>query len=238
MSNLLSLLTLVVCFTSILILMRYFGKSGLFIYSTVALIAANIQILKLTKYSGIENPVALGTVVFSTIFAVDNILTEYFGAQDAKKCVWISFTGYLFFTLIMKMTVLHPSVEYSECINLHREIGDIFSPTLTLFISSIASYVTSQQIDIHIFSSLKKLTKGKYLWGRSLISMVISTFFDNFVFSLLAWVVFAHHQLGWSSLWDTYIFITYFIRLIIAALCVPLVRLAKVFLVNGNVQKF
>ncbi|MDR3187242.1 MAG: queuosine precursor transporter [Holosporaceae bacterium] len=237
MADLLSLLTLVICFASILTLMKCFGKNGLFVYSTIALIISNIQVLKLTKYTWIENPVALGTVVFSTIFAVDNILTEYFGAKEAKKCVWMSFAGYLFFVLVMKIATLHPFVEYPECINLHQEMDDIFSPSFPLFVSSIASYITSQQVDIHVFSGLKKLARGKHLWSRSLTSMVISTFVDNFVFSVLAWMVFANHPVSWSSLWNTYIFVSYLVRLIIAALCVPLVRLARVFRGNDDVQE-
>ncbi|MDR2067986.1 MAG: queuosine precursor transporter, partial [Holosporaceae bacterium] len=101
--------------------------------------------------------------------------------------------------------------------------------------SSIVSYITSQQIDIRVFSGLKKLTGGKYLSSRSLISMIISTFLDNFIFSVLAWMIFASRPASWSSLWNTYILITYLMRLIIAALCVPLVKLAKIFLGNHNV---
>jgi uncharacterized PurR-regulated membrane protein YhhQ (DUF165 family) len=58
--------------------------------------------------------------------------------------------------------------------------------------------------------------------------MAISTFVDNCVFSILAWIVFADNPISLSSLWNTYIFITYGVRLIIAVLCVPLVRLSGV----------
>ncbi|MDR1982399.1 MAG: queuosine precursor transporter [Holosporaceae bacterium] len=226
MPELLSCITLVVCFFTILIMVRFFGKNGLFAYASVAVIASNIQVLKLTKYSAMEHPIALGTVLFSTIFAVDNILTEYFGAQTARKCVWISFACYLFFTLVMKIAILHPVIEHGECINLHGELKKIFSPCFVFFISSLVSYITSQQTDIYIFSSLKKLTKGRYVSFRSLVSMAISTFMDNFIFSVLVWVIFADHPIGMQSLWNTYIFIAWIIRLIIAVSCVPLVRLS------------
>ncbi|MDR2068011.1 MAG: queuosine precursor transporter, partial [Holosporaceae bacterium] len=117
---------------SILLLVKYFGKNGLFVYATTALIVSNIQVLKLTKYTLIESPVAMGTVVFSTIFAVDNILTEYFGVEDAKRCIWMSFAGYLFFVLVMKIAMLHPYAGYSECVNLHEEMKKIFSPSFSL----------------------------------------------------------------------------------------------------------
>jgi uncharacterized integral membrane protein (TIGR00697 family) len=206
--------------------MRFWGKNGLFAYATVAVIASNIQVLKLTKYSAANDPIALGTVLFSTIFAVDNILTERYGAQTARKCVWMSFFCYLFFTLVMKIAILHPAVNHSECLNLHRELQSVFSPCFRFFISSLISYLFGQLADIFIFSTLKRMTKGKYLSLRSLISMAISAFIDNCVFSILAWIIFADNPISPSSLWKTYIFAAYGIRLIIAVLCVPLVRLS------------
>jgi uncharacterized integral membrane protein (TIGR00697 family) len=225
MPEFLSLLTLIVCFSAILVLVWLFGKEGLFAYSAIATIAANIQVLKLTKYSMIDDPVALGTVLFSTIFVVDNILTEYYGAKTAKKCVWVGFLCYLFFTLVMRIAILHPAIEHPECINLHRELEGLFTPCLVFFISSVTSYVICQFIDISIFSALKKLMKGKHVSARSFISMAFSSFIDNCIFSLLAWIILADNPISLSSLWKTYIAITYVIRLVIVVLCVPLVRL-------------
>jgi uncharacterized integral membrane protein (TIGR00697 family) len=225
MPEFLSILTLIVCFCAIFVMARFFGKTGLFIYSAIATITANIQVLKLTKYSWIDEPVALGTVLFSTIFVVDNILTEYYGAKSAQKCVWLSFLCYLFFSFIMKIAILHPVICHSECINLHQELKNIFSPCFRIFISSATSYVIGQYTDIFIFSALKKLTKGKYVSGRSFVSMAISSLVDNCIFSLFAWVILAENPVSLLSLWKTYIIITYTIRLIIVVSCVPLVRL-------------
>ncbi|GHU17464.1 transporter [Alphaproteobacteria bacterium] len=236
MPELLSLSTLVVCFISILIAVRFLGREGLYVYSTVAIIISNIQVLKLTKYTLIDDPIALGTVVFSTTFAVDNILNEYFGENSAKRGVWISFFGYLLFVVAMKIAVLHPEISSSECVNMHSEIKMLFSPTIVLFVSSLLSFVVSQFTDIFIFSTLKKIFKDRSVSCRSLISMALSTFVDNCVFSLLAWVVLAENPISLSSLWTTYIFVTYFIRLIVAALCVPLVRLAGFFVKADNVR--
>jgi uncharacterized integral membrane protein (TIGR00697 family) len=226
MAEVLSLSTLIACFATILLMLKFFGKEGLYVYSAIAVIGSNIQVLKLTMYSFIEDPVALGTVLFSTTFAVDNILNENFGERAAKKCVWISFLGYLFFSIVMRIAVSHPAIDHRECVSLHRELQRLFSPAPVLFISSLTSYLISQYSDIFIFSALKKFFKGKYVSRRSMISMTISTFIDNCVFSVLAWVILADRPVSLSSLWTTYIFITYIIRLIIAVLCVPLVRLS------------
>jgi uncharacterized integral membrane protein (TIGR00697 family) len=205
---------------------RFFGPGGLYAYTCVAVIASNIQVLKLTKYVCFENPVALGTVLFSSIFAVDNILNQYYGEKTAKINLYLSFFCYLFFALIMKIAVLHPSVESGECYNFHGELQNLFSPCLTLFISSIAAYLAGQFVDIYIYSVLKRMFGEKYISARSIFTMAISTFVDNCVFSVLAWIVLVEDPISLSSLCKTYIFVTYFIRLIIAVLCGPLVELS------------
>ncbi|MDR0555627.1 MAG: queuosine precursor transporter [Holosporaceae bacterium] len=239
MPELLSLLTFIVCCFTILGMVKLFGKNGLFAYSAVVVVTANIQVLKLTQYSLTSHPVALGTVLFSTIFVVDNVLTEYYGAQIAKRSVAINFFCYLFFTLIMKITIWHPAVDGGECLNLHMELKNIFSPCLSLFISSLIAYAIGQLVDISIFSLLKRLMKGKRISLRSFISMSISTFLDNGIFSILVWIIFAEHPISLSVLWKTYILAAYIIRLVVAVLCVPLVKLCG-FVVSGKpyVQKF
>jgi uncharacterized integral membrane protein (TIGR00697 family) len=224
MAELLSISTLTVCFVAIPVMLRFFGKSGLFVYTSITVIASNIQVLKLTKYSFTDDPIALGTVLFSTIFAVDNILTEHYGAKAARQCVWLSFVSYLFFATVMKIVVLHPTVVHGECVNMSRELQKIFSPCFIFLISGLAAYVVSQLIDIAIFSALKRLTNGRYLSLRSLCSMSVAAFADNCIFSVLAWVILADNPINMSSLWNTYIFITYMIRLVVALACVPLVK--------------
>jgi uncharacterized integral membrane protein (TIGR00697 family) len=199
-------------------------------YSVIAVVVSNLQVLKLTKYNFLDSPVALGTIVFSTTFAIDNILNEYFGESAAKKGMWISFSGYLLFAVLMKIATLHPETPASECVNMHSEISRLFSPVFSLFAASLLSYLIGQFADIFVFSKLKAKLKGKYVSCRSMVSMGLSTFIDNCSFSLLAWVVFAEHPLDLRSLWTTYICATYIMRLMVAALCVPLVKLAGMFI--------
>ena len=56
------------CFCSILIFLKIFGYIGLYIYSGIAVIAANIQVLKIVDFFYSPEPVALGTVLFASTF--------------------------------------------------------------------------------------------------------------------------------------------------------------------------
>ena len=67
-----------VCFTSILIFLKIFGYVGLYIYTAIAVVVANIQVLKLVDFFYSPEPVALGTILFASTFLCTDILSEYF----------------------------------------------------------------------------------------------------------------------------------------------------------------
>lgn len=225
-----------ICFSAILIALKFFGITGLYCYSIIAAIAANIQVLKMTNYTFWNEPMALGTVVFSTMFAVDNILNELFGQQAAKKCVWITFLGYLFFSMIMITTIFHPSpTDVSDGIDMSESLHNIFAPSFSLFLASVIAYLISNFTDIIIFSKLQKIFNYKLLVLRSCISISIASFIDNIVFSLIAWKLLSTTYVSWHCLWWTYIFGTYILRIGIAIMCVPVVKLAKYIVIKKNV---
>ena len=68
---------LLFCFFSILIFLRIFGYIGIFIYSALAVIAGNIQVLKTVDFFYSPEPVALGTILFASTFLCTDILSEY-----------------------------------------------------------------------------------------------------------------------------------------------------------------
>lgn len=230
MAEILSISTFVISIIFILLMLKMFGENGLYVYSTVAVIASNIQILKLTQYTFYNFPIALGTMLFSTTFAVDNILVEHYGQSAAKKSIAINFVSYLFFVFIMQITIWHPEVHNNTYHNYHKELKLLFSPSITILISSLIAYTSSQLSDILIFSYLKKKLKNKFLPFRSFFSMLISTFIDNIIFSYFAWVLLSDHPISIIQLWNTYIFATYILRIVITLLCVPIVRLSCFFI--------
>ena len=54
-------------FFSVLIFLKLFGAIGLHVYTVIAIIAANIQVLKLVNFSFFPEPIALGTILFALL---------------------------------------------------------------------------------------------------------------------------------------------------------------------------
>ena len=79
------LIMLFFCFSSILIFLKLFGYVGLFVYSALAVIIGNIQVLKTVDFFYSPEPVTLGTVLFASTFLCTDILSEHFGKDKARK---------------------------------------------------------------------------------------------------------------------------------------------------------
>jgi len=216
---------LLVCGGVILVMMRLYGAVGLMVYSALAVIVANLQVQTATQYQFFEEPIALGTVVFSSIFIVSGILTEYYGKAQARKAVWMSFTGMILVTLFMLFTVgFKPAPGFDEA---HHAMCVLFFPAPALIAASLIAYAVGQLNDIWIFATLSRLTRGRLLWLRSFVATLIGAFFDNLIFSVLAWIVFAPHPLPWTTVFFTYVLGTYVLRVFVAVVGIPFVYLAR-----------
>jgi len=195
------------------------------VYSSLAVVVANLQVQTATLYSFFSEPVALGTVVFSSIFIVSSILTEYYGKATAQKAVWLSFTGMILVTFFMLLTIgFKPAPGFTEA---HQAMCVLFLPAPALVAASLIAYAVGQLNDIWIFSTLSRLTRGRFLWLRTLLATMVGAFLDNLVFSVLAWMVFAPHPLPWGTVFFTYVLGTYFLRVLVAIVGIPFVYLAR-----------
>lgn len=223
-------LLLVVAFTSVLGMLRLFGEAGLYIYIVIATLAANIQVLKLANFSFYDNPIPLGTVLFSTTYLCTDILNEYYGKAAAKRGVILGFFGFFIWTVLMLMTIGFQPISPEEsagAFDASEAIATLFTPSVALFISAMCAYLISQYNDVFVYQFIKKLTKGRHLWLRNNLSTALSALIDNTVFSVLAWVVLADEPAPWHTVIFTYILGTYLLRLGVAILDTPALYAAK-----------
>ncbi len=227
------ILMLGTCFTAIVLLYRLFGAAGLYLYIVVAIIGANIQVLKAIQFSFYPEPVALGTALFASTYLATDILAERYGAKAARLGIWLGFSGFLLFNILMLLTLAfapltedHAGETMKWALPYHDYMIALFMPQSALFMASMIAYLTSQFHDVWLFDWLKSKFNGRFLWLRNNVSTIISAFIDNAIFSIFAWIVFNPHPLPLSTVFFTYILGTYWERVIIAILDTPFCYLA------------
>ncbi|MFC1734350.1 queuosine precursor transporter [candidate division KSB1 bacterium] len=182
-NELLWLEMMVGCFLLVMLAYTLFGRTGLYVWTTIAIILANIQVMKTIEIFGLVT--SLGNVLYSSTFLVTDILNEMYSKKDAKKAVWIGFFALIATTLIMQIT-LYFTPHTSDFVSPHIEAIFSFFPRIAL--ASIIAYLISQNHDVWVFAKLKKGFKGKHLWLRNNLSTISSQLIDNIIFTLIAFV--------------------------------------------------
>ena len=221
------LIMLFFCFVSILIFLKLFSFAGLYVYSALAVIFGNIQVLKTVDFFYSPEPVALGTILFASTFLCTDILSEHFGKDKAQKNVLIGFISFLFVTIIMLITIgFNPSAnDWAQ-----DSLVNVFTPMSRFFIASMIAYLVSQYFDVWLYSTIKNLTTNRFLWLRNNISTILSSLIDNTVFSILAWIILNPNPETFYNVIMIYILGTYILRIFIALIDTPFMYLSKIFL--------
>jgi len=164
---------------SSLAVLRY-GKSGLMALIALESVVANIFVVKQVVLFGLH-------VTCSDVFIVGsllslNLLQEFWGKEVAQRAVKISFFSMFFFLVMTKVHLLYipSSHDHSQTSFVH-----IFSLTPRLVVASVVVYFLAQQIDLRLFSWLKKRFPHWPLALRTGTSLIISQTFDTALFSFL-----------------------------------------------------
>ncbi len=233
---------LILCFLSILVFLRLFGYVGLYVYSAIAIIAANIQVLKQANFNFFSSinekiipfyepsPIALGTILFASTFLCTDILSEYYGKEKARKNVLIGFCSFFLMTILMLVTIGIQPAEGEWVSMVQNSLAILFTPMTSIFVASMIAYLISQYFDIWFFNYLKTISSNKLLWLRNNVSTAVSSLIDNTIFSIFAWIILNPNPFPLSDVIMTFILGVYLLRVFIALLDTPFIYLAKYFI--------
>lgn len=185
MNELLLIASLLVVYGGVLLAFRLFGKTGLYCFTCIATITANIEVLILVNAFGMEQ--TLGNILFASTFLVTDILSEIAGKKEAQKAVNLGiFTSVLFIIISQSWLLYQPSAnDWAQ-----DPIRSIFSNTPRLMIVSVLVYAICQRFDVWAYHKWWNFTKTKFgdekrfLWlrnnGSTLISQLLNTILYTF----------------------------------------------------------
>lgn len=107
MSNeVLLVLSIFIIYGSVIAFFKLFGKQGLYCFTVLATIAANIEVLIVIVAFGME--MTLGNVLFASTFLVTDIISELYGKKESRKAVHIGIaTSVTFIILSQWLAFIH-----------------------------------------------------------------------------------------------------------------------------------
>lgn len=205
-NEILLILSLLLIYGTELLFFKLFGKQGLYCFTVLATIAANIEVLIVVEAFGME--MTLGNVLFASTFLVTDIISEVYGEKDANKAVNIGIVTSIAFMIFSQYWLLYVPAAGDWAMDSMKLI---FSGTARVVITSMLTYAVVQRLDVWLyhkwwdFTSKKFENRRGFLWLRNNASTLLSQFFNAILFNLGAfWGVYDNKTL-WSIIISTYV---------------------------------
>ena len=223
MNEILFLISIVFYLSGVLFAYKIFGKTGLYVWTAISAILANIEALKMVDMFGLS--VTLGNALYASNFVVTDILSENYDKESANKAVNIG----LFVTIIWLLaTQLILKFNPSEFDFISNSLNEVFGFMPRIAMASIFTYAVVQKIDVVLYHKVWEKTNkifkdtNKGLWLRNNISTLTSQFLDTLIFTIIAFV-------GTVSFEELVmlIFTTYVLKAVVAVLDTPVLYIAK-----------
>ena len=149
--------------------------------------------------------VQIGPLVFSitvyyfpVTFIIADVLTEVYGYAQARKVTW-----YLFFTSIVSSFIfwLVSVIPPAEGFQLNDSYVTVFGQAPRIFVGSWLAIWAGSHLNNFVLAKMKVLTKGKYLWSRTIGSTIAGEGADTIIFYIVAlYGVIPHGMLIYSIL--------------------------------------
>ena len=183
-NEILLVLSLIITYSVILILYRVFKEQGLYLWTIVATIAANIEVLIIINAFGME--MTLGNILFASTFLVTDILSELHGKKAAQTAVWMGIATSIVFIMISQSWMLYIPNKNDFAT---PAIRTVFSNTPRMMLVGIAVYVIVQFFDVWAYhrwweyTSRKFGDREKFLWLRNNGSTLVSQLLNTILFT-------------------------------------------------------
>jgi uncharacterized integral membrane protein (TIGR00697 family) len=159
---------------------RFVIVTGLFI---TCLITSNIIIAKQISIGGIVLPAAI--VIFPLSYIIGDVLTEVYGYRQARRVIWLGFICNLIAVLAIWLGKILPPAPVFDAQNAYE---CILGSTPRFLLASFAAYLAGEFTNSVVLSKMKIMTKGRWLWTRTIGSTLLGQGVDTVVVLAIAFV--------------------------------------------------
>lgn len=183
-NEILLIISLFVTYGMVLGLFKIFKEQGLYLWTIVATIAANIEVLIVVNAFGME--MTLGNILFASTFLVTDICSEIYGKKEAKKAVTMGIATSVIFIIISQSWLLYQPSGTDWAM---PSIQAVFSNTPRMMLVGIAVYAVVQMFDVWAYHKWWSFTKKKFgdekrfLWLRNNGSTLVSQLLNTLLFT-------------------------------------------------------
>ncbi len=147
------------------------------------LITANIIAVKVVSIGALIMPAAI--IVFPLSYIFGDVLTEVYGFRTTRRVIWLGFACNLIFVIFVWAGQLLPAASFWTGQEAYETI---LGYTPRLLAASFCGYLVGEFANSLVLAKLKVLTRGRWLWTRTIGSTVVGQGLDTSIFITLAFI--------------------------------------------------
>jgi uncharacterized integral membrane protein (TIGR00697 family) len=161
-----------------------------------------------------------GTLLFPVSYIFGDILTEVYGYRRSRRVIWTGFfclglSGFIFW--VVRILPGEATWQQYAGQNAYNAILGGMS-TGGIVLGSLLGYWTGEFSNSFTLAKMKILTRGRWLWSRTIGSTLVGELVDSLVFIFVASLF---HVFPWS-LFVTLVMTNYIFKCTIEALMTPI----------------
>ena len=158
---------------------KYLGAISVFFVSV--LLISNVASTKIVdlKWFTFDG----GTLLFPLSYIFGDILTEVYGYKNSRSVIWMGFFMALLMSIIFIVVGKLPA---ASGWNNQMAYDAILGLTPRIVCASLIAYFFGEFSNSFILAKMKILTKGKWLWTRTIGSTVVGELVDSALFIMIA----------------------------------------------------
>lgn len=195
----------------------------------VSNIASSAKIVDLGfSLAGVRMAFDGGTLLFPASYIFGDILTEVYGYKNSRRVIWAGFACLALSAVIFAILRVLPGEAqwqgYAGDAAYLAILGGMSSGGIVL--ASLAGYWSGEFSNSFILAKMKILTRGRWLWTRTIGSTLVGELVDSAVFITIASLF---HVFPWS-LFLTLTLTNYLFKCAVEAVMTPVTYIAVGFL--------
>ncbi len=129
-----------------------------------------------------------GTLLFPLSYIFGDILTEVYGYRASRRVIWTGFACLALSALVFSLVRILPGEanwqKYAGDAAYLAILGGMSSGGIVL--ASLAGYWSGEFSNSFVLAKMKLLTRGRWLWTRTIGSTLVGQFVDTAIFVIVA----------------------------------------------------
>jgi uncharacterized integral membrane protein (TIGR00697 family) len=144
-----------------------------------------------------------GTILFPISYIFGDILTEVYGYRNSRRVIWTGFFAAFLMSVIFIIVGRLPSAPGWA----NQEAYDkILGLTPRIVVASLVAYFSGEFSNSYTLAKMKILTRGRWLWTRTIGSTMIGEGVDTLLFVMIAFYGVLPSNLLLAVIISNYIF--------------------------------